>query len=104
MLELLRQGCRKRGQRLLFISGTGELDPHMAQAGDVPPDVLQAVTTYSPCGGPANLIESLKFVSDRLLLSGYGADAEERTRASLRFHFQSEEQHDRVPDAFRLFR
>ena len=30
-LELLRQRCRERGQRLLFISGTGELDPQMAQ-------------------------------------------------------------------------
>jgi cobaltochelatase CobN len=71
-LELLRQRCRERGQRLLFISGTGELDPQMAQAGDVPLDVLQAVTSYLMCGGPGNLIECLTFVSDRLLLSGYG--------------------------------
>jgi cobaltochelatase CobN len=71
-LELLRQRCRERGQRLLFISGTGELDPQMAQAGDVPPDVLQAVTSYLSCGGPGNLVECLKFLSDRMLLSGHG--------------------------------
>ncbi len=70
--ELLRQRCRERGQRLLFISGTGELDPRMAQAGDVPLDVLDSVTRYLLCGGTANLIECVKFLSDRLLLTGYG--------------------------------
>jgi len=71
-LDLLRQRCRERGQRLLFISGTGEFDPQLAQAGDVPPDILQTVTSYLYCGGPGNLIECLKFLSDRLLLTGYG--------------------------------
>jgi len=71
-LELLRQRCRKRGQRLLLVSGTGELDSQMAQAGDVPLDILQTVTAYLMCGGAPNLIECLKFLSDRLLLSGYG--------------------------------
>ncbi|HEX3878766.1 MAG TPA: cobaltochelatase subunit CobN [Bryobacteraceae bacterium] len=71
-LEMLRQRCRDRGQRLLVVSGTGELDPRMAQAGDVPIDVLQAVTSYLMCGGPGNLIECVKFVSDRLLLTGHG--------------------------------
>jgi len=70
--ELLRQRCRERGQRLLFVSGTGELDPQMAQAGDVPLDVLQAVTSYLICGGPGNFIECVKFLSDRLLLTGHG--------------------------------
>ncbi len=71
-LELLRQRCHERGQRLLFVSGTGDLDPQMAHAGDVPLDVLQAVTSYLLCGGAANLVEGFKFVSDRLLLSGHG--------------------------------
>ncbi len=44
----------------------------MAQAGDVPLDVLQAVSSYLMCGGPGNLIECLKFLSDRLLLTGHG--------------------------------
>lgn len=70
--ELLRQRCQERGQRLLFVSGTGELDPRMAQAGDAPMDVLQAATSYLMCGGAGNLIECLKFLSDRLLLTGYG--------------------------------
>ena len=71
-LELLQHRCRDRGQRLLFVSGTGELDPQMAQAGDVPLDMLQAVTSYLMCGGPCNLIECVKFLSDRLLLTGHG--------------------------------
>jgi cobaltochelatase CobN len=71
-LEFLKQRCRERGQRLLFVSGTGELDPQMAKAGDVPLDTLQAVTSYLMCGGPGNLIESFKFLSDRLLLTGHG--------------------------------
>jgi cobaltochelatase CobN len=70
--ELLKQRCRERGQRLLFVSGTGELDPQMAQASDVPLDTLQAVTSYLMCGGAGNLIECLKFLSDRLLLTGLG--------------------------------
>ncbi len=71
-LPLLQQRCRERGQRLVMVSGTGELDPQMAQAGDAPLDVLQAVTTYLMCGGPGNLIECLRFLSDRLLLTGHG--------------------------------
>jgi cobaltochelatase CobN len=71
-LELLQQRCRERGQKLLFVSGTGELDAQMAQASNVPLDVLQAATSYLMCGGTGNLIECMKFLSDRLLLSGYG--------------------------------
>lgn len=71
-LDLLRRRCAERGQSLLFISGTGELDPGMAQASDAPLDVLQAVTSFLIYGGSGNLIECLKFVSDRLLLTGYG--------------------------------
>ena len=71
-LELLSGRCRDRGQRLLFISGTGEPDPAMAQAGDAPLDVLESATRYLLCGGTGNLIECVKFLSDRLLLTGYG--------------------------------
>jgi cobaltochelatase CobN len=71
-LELLRQRCRDRGQRLLIVSGTGEPDPQMAQASDVPLDVLQSVSNYLLCGGSGNLIECVKFISDRLLLTGFG--------------------------------
>jgi cobaltochelatase CobN len=71
-VELLRDRCRERGQRLLFVSGTGEMDPGMAQASDVPMDVWQATTTYLMFGGEGNLIECLKFVSDRVLLTAFG--------------------------------
>lgn len=71
-MQLLRDRCRERGQRLVLVSGTGELDPQMAQAGDAPVDVLQTVTSYLMCGGPTNLVECLKYLSDRLLLTGHG--------------------------------
>jgi cobaltochelatase CobN len=71
-LELLRQRCRDRGQRIVFVSGTGELDPQMVQAGDVPIDVVQAVTSYLMCGGAGNLIECFQYLSDRLLMTGHG--------------------------------
>jgi cobaltochelatase CobN len=77
-VELLRERCRDRGQRLLFISGTGDLDPQMAHASDIPMEVLEAATRYLMCGGAGNLIECLKFLSDRLLLTGFGY-AEPRT-------------------------
>lgn len=71
-LDLLRSRCGERGQRLLIVSGTGDLDPRMAQAGNVPIDILQAVTSYLMCGGSSNLIECIRFLSDRLLFTGHG--------------------------------
>jgi cobaltochelatase CobN len=71
-LNLLQERAKERGQRLVFVSGTGELDPHLAQAGEVPLEILQPVTSYLMCGGPGNLIECLKFLSDRLLLTAHG--------------------------------
>ncbi len=78
-IELLRERCHDRGQRLVVVSGTGELDPHMAQASDASTDVLQAVTTYLMCGGTGNFIECLKYLSDRLLLTGHGYHEPQQT-------------------------
>lgn len=70
--ELLRRRCQDRDQRLLIVSGTGELDPQMATTGDVAIDVLQTVSNYLMYGGPGNLAECVRFLSDRLLLTGHG--------------------------------
>jgi len=69
---LLERMCRERGQRLAIVSGTGEMDPQMAAASDVPLEVLQPLTAYLFQGGVANMAEALKFLSDRILMTGYG--------------------------------
>ncbi|MCS7024299.1 MAG: cobaltochelatase subunit CobN [Bryobacteraceae bacterium] len=70
--DLLASTCRQRGQRLAIVSGTGELDPQMVAASDVPFDVLAPLTAYLFQGGINNVAEAMKFLSDRILLTGYG--------------------------------
>lgn len=70
--DLLRRTARERGQRLALISGIGEMDPHLAQCGDVPVDVLGPLTAYFSQGGMGNVTEAFRFFSDRILMSGYG--------------------------------
>ena len=71
-LERLRARASERGQHLALISGTGEVSPELARLGTVPLDVLEAVTTYLQLGGERNLVEGLKYASDRLLLTAFG--------------------------------
>ena len=70
--DLLQRMCRERGQRLAIVSGTGELDPQMAAASDVPLEILEPLTAYLFQGGVANVTEGMKFLSDRILLTGHG--------------------------------
>jgi cobaltochelatase CobN len=69
---LLRAMCLTQDRFLVVVSGTGELNPEFLQAGTVERDVVASVTTYLERGGAANVAECLKFLSDRLLLTGYG--------------------------------
>ena len=79
-MELLKHRCRERGQRLLLVSGTGEpMAQAIAQAGDAPLEVLREATSYLMCGGAGNFVECLKFLSDRLLMTGYGYQAPQLT-------------------------
>jgi cobaltochelatase CobN len=71
-LPLLTALCADGDRFLIVVSGTGEILPEFAQAGNVPPDVIESVTNYLSCGGPTNMVECLRFLSDRLLLSSYG--------------------------------
>ena len=57
---------------LVVVSGTGEMDAEFLSAGTVDPDVVASVTTYLERGGTSNITECLKFLSDRLLLTGHG--------------------------------
>src|SRR5277367_195331 len=72
--SLLRAMCVEQNRFLVITSGTGELNPEFLRAGTVDPDVVASVTTYLERGGVANVAECLKFLSDRLLLTGHGYD------------------------------
>ncbi len=71
---ILRAMCIAQNRFLVVTSGTGELNPEFLSAGNVEPDVVASVTTYLERGGVANIAECLKFLSDRLLLTGHGYD------------------------------
>jgi cobaltochelatase CobN len=74
-LARLQSRCRDRGRHLLLVSGTGTLSPELAEAGTAPLDVLATTTSYLSHGGPHNIAECLKFLADRLLLTGFGYEA-----------------------------
>jgi cobaltochelatase CobN len=59
---------------LLAVSGTGEPDPALAALSTVPDDMLLDVSAYLQAGGSGNLGQMLRYLSDRLLLTGYGYD------------------------------
>src|SRR5207247_8753531 len=62
------------GQHLIVISGTGSPDPELTAASTVSPAVAHEVTAYLQAGGRANLAHMLRFLSDHLLLTGFGYD------------------------------
>ncbi|HEY1946956.1 MAG TPA: cobaltochelatase subunit CobN [Bryobacteraceae bacterium] len=72
--EALQRHCFENSKHLVIVSGTGEMSPELMHAGNVPRDVLETVTGYLGLGGPRNVAECLKFLSDRLLLTGHGYD------------------------------
>ena len=64
--------ARRQGRYLIAISGTGEPDPELAAVSTVPADVLQQALTYFQAGGSVNLAQLLRYLADRLLLTGFG--------------------------------
>ena len=64
---------RALGVHLVVVSGTGEPRADFARASTVGLDVVEAVRTYLTIGGERNVGECLKFLADRLLLTGYGS-------------------------------
>ena len=69
----LRQWAVEQGAHLVVISGTGEPRADFAGAGTVGLDVVDAVRLYLTIGGDSNIAECVKFLADRLLLTGYGS-------------------------------
>jgi cobaltochelatase CobN len=70
--DRLRELCVQRGQSLVLISGTGELSPEFSKTVNVPSDVMETAARYLALGGVSNFVELCHFLSDRIMLTGYG--------------------------------
>jgi cobaltochelatase CobN len=70
--DKLKTACIERGQSLVLVSGTGDNASEFAETINVPADVMQTASGYLDLGGVANMGELLRFLSDRLMLTGYG--------------------------------
>ena len=73
--QALLQVAGERRQSLLVVSGTGEPNPELDVVSTVSPVILRETLAYLQAGGPQNLAQCLRFLSDHLLLSGYGFEA-----------------------------
>ena len=70
--DRLRAACIERGQSLVLVSGCGENSSEFAETLNVPADVMQSADNYLALGGVQNFAELFRFLSDRLMLTGYG--------------------------------
>jgi cobaltochelatase CobN len=70
--DRLKSACIERGQSLVLISGCGENTSEFSQTINVPADVVETAGQYLALGGVNNFGELLRFLSDRLMLTGYG--------------------------------
>ncbi len=70
--------ARRTGAHLIAISGTGEADPELAAISTVTPAVLSHCVEYFQAGGSANLAQLLRYLSDHLLMTGYGYEPAQR--------------------------
>lgn len=70
--DRLKDACIERGQSLVLISGCGENTSEFSQSINVPADVIDSAAQYLGLAGVANFAELFRFLSDRLMLTGYG--------------------------------
>src|SRR6202047_1077824 len=70
--ERLRAACIERGQSLVLVSGCGENSSEFSETINVPADVMQTAAGYLALWGVQNFAELFRFLSDRLMLTGYG--------------------------------
>ena len=70
--EQLEKYARHQDCYLIVISGTGEPDPELALHSTVSPAILHEVTAYFQAGGLDNMAQMLRFLSDHLLMTGFG--------------------------------
>jgi cobaltochelatase CobN len=74
-LGALTQSARAQGRHLLLVNGTGQPDPELAAASTVSPAALHEATAYFQAGGKDNLAQLCRFLSDHLLMTGFGYDS-----------------------------
>lgn len=72
-MATLQAWARERHVALVIVSGTGEPRVDFARASSVGLDVVESVRTYLTIGGERNVSECVKFVADRVLLTGFGS-------------------------------
>lgn len=72
--DALRQHAQLRGQHLIVLSGTGELNPEFTAVSTVAPTVLHQALSYFQAGGTGNIAQLLRFLADHLLLTGFGSE------------------------------
>lgn len=73
--DQLKAACIARGQSLVLVSGTGENTTEFSETINTPIDVMQTAAGYLDLGGVSNFGELFRFLSDRLMLTGYGYTA-----------------------------
>ncbi|KAF3997050.1 cobaltochelatase subunit CobN [Glaciimonas immobilis] len=69
--EILRH-AREHDCYLIAISGTGEPDPELAAVSTVSSSVAEQALFYFQAGGSINLAQLLRYLSDHLMLTGFG--------------------------------
>src|SRR5882757_565763 len=70
--DRLRAACIERRQSLVLVSGCGENSSEFSETINVPADVMQSAGGYLALGGVQNFAELFRFLSDRLMLTGFG--------------------------------
>ena len=68
----LREACVERGQSLVLVSGCGENTSEFAEGINVPGEVMQEAARYLTLGGVGNMGEMCLYLSDRLMMTGFG--------------------------------
>jgi cobaltochelatase CobN len=70
--DRLRADCARRGVPLVALGGEAAPDAELAGASTVPAGVVAECHRYLAAGGPANVANLLRFVSDTVLMTGHG--------------------------------
>lgn len=60
---------------MVVVSGTGELDPELTCISNVDPALTHETLAYFQAGGADNLAQLLRFLADRLMMTGFGYEA-----------------------------
>ena len=70
--DRLRERCLEIGVNLVALGGEAEVDAEMVRLSTVPSGIAREAHRYLAAGGPDNMSGLLRFLSDTLLLTGFG--------------------------------